>query len=389
MRWFERKDRELVQAAIYLNGKRVKFGFAAGQINDNKDYRRELEDLFDDIEDKTPTLSQLEKKSWVTLQKLKQQKHRVFDKLVEIGAIDPVKAKPLTLGEAFDEYISIQHWKKRTVQNWMNTLRKLLRRWEEDTPLADITLTDMQKHVQKLRLIYSVATLHKDVRNIRQLWDYFYDNRTIPNNDMRKLKFAAKQRELVAVKQHIDEEWFNRALDCIISKQHRALLCYYRWLGARQNDPVGDSWEDIDWERKTVNRSNVKDDWENIGRVPIPWQLMKELRAWHDEVVQEEGKATGSIFPWLTECSCNNQRKYFKCRMRQKGVPIWKNFFNALRSTRSQEIRRMANGRSLEIMLIGHTAAVADKHYDQLINADFDAITSAPEPRIANEEEAA
>ena len=43
---------------------------------------------------------------------------------------------------------------------------------------------------------------------------------------------------------------------------------------------------------------------------------------------------------------------------------MWANFFNALRASRSREIRAMRNGRKLEQLWIGHSEAVADLHYD-------------------------
>ena len=48
----------------------------------------------------------------------------------------------------------------------------------------------------------------------------------------------------------------------------------------------------------------------------------------------------------------------------QHKVPVWSNFFNSLRASRSREIRVLENGRKLEHMWIGHTEAVADLYYD-------------------------
>ena len=57
---------------------------------------------------------------------------------------------------------------------------------------------------------------------------------------------------------------------------------------------------------------------------------------------------------------------------------MWQKFFNSLRSSRSIEVRRLPNGRFLEAKWIGHSADVADSHYDAVIDTDFDAITNPP-----------
>ena len=86
-------------------------------------------------------------------------------------------------------------------------------------------------------------------------------------------------------------------------------------MGARQNDPRGDRWEDIDWDKRNINRSQQKGVRKKIGWCPIRPELYEELVKWRDKVIEAKCKAEGVIFPWLFETSSANQRKYFVSRI--------------------------------------------------------------------------
>ncbi len=107
--------------------------------------------------------------------------------------------------------------------------------------------------------------------------------------------------------------------------------------------------------------------------------MLVELKKWHQMVVNEHGKASGPIFPWLFQSSSANQYSYFVGRIKQKGVKVWPEFFNSLRASRAREIRRKVNGRQLEACWIGHSPEVADKHYDDIQESDYRLISDPDE----------
>lgn len=367
MKIYSQKDRESSKVVIYVDGRRRSFGFAAEVLQDRK-FRRELEDCFEDIELSNKTGSHLEAKSWETLRHLERTHPRIYSNLLKCGAFDPkqqANAVSPTISEAFDEYIKRTYTSPRTIDNWTQTKRRLISHFGEGKRVRDITLLEMKKCFAELVKKYSKATLHKDHKNVKQLWRECSDNGLIESNPLTKFQFKAAPAELVAAKQYVAPEWFAAALECIPGKQQRALFSYYRWLGARQNDPRGDEWQhlDLDGPRPKVFRSDCKKK-RKLGWCPVPPQLVLLLRAWKEEVVLTKGVATGPIFPWLFGRSNSRHHQYFVKRLERNGVPVWDNFFNALRASRSREIRAMRNGRKLEQLWIGHSEAVADLHYD-------------------------
>ena len=371
----------LVRFTVHVPTGRQRFGFPGWLLDKRHLKRRQLlERLFCELEDALNTGHDLPESAWQSLATLKEDYPKVHAKVVQkLGIHEPVSKDRLTVGKAFDDYITGHYTNHITISNWKQTRKKVTSRFPEDTPMEDIPLKEMENLFFQLREKYSVATLYKDVRNVRQLWDHCHDNGDLPQNVMRKLRFQAKRKELVASKPDVEPKVFTEALESITSQQQRALLCYYRWMGARQNDPRGDKWEDVDWAKKRVRRSNIKDNLEKLNWCPIPPQMLVELKKWHQMVVNEHGKASGPIFPWLFQSSSANQYSYFVGRIKQKGVIVWPEFFNSLRATRAREIRRLTNGRQLEARWLGHSPEVADKHYDDIRESDYGLISDPDE----------
>ena len=371
----------LVRYTIHVPTGRQRFGFT-GWLLDKRHLkqRQMLERLFVELEDALNAGGDLPESTWKALATLKGDLPKVHAKVVQkLGIQEPTLKDRLTIGKAFDDYIGDHYTNRITISNWKQTKKKVVSCFPEDTPVEDIPLKEMTRLFFQLRKQYSVATLYKDVRNVRQLWDHCHDNGDLPQNVMRKLRFQAKRKELVASKPDVEPKVFTEALESITSQQQRALLCYYRWMGARQNDPRGDKWEDVDWAKKRVRRSNIKDNLEKLNWCPIPPQMLVELKKWHQMVVNEHGKASGPIFPWLFQSSSANQYSYFVGRIKQKGVIVWPEFFNSLRATRAREIRRLTNGRQLEARWLGHSPEVADKHYDDIQESDYGLISDPDE----------
>lgn len=395
MKIYHRHDSDSIRFAIYLDGVRTFFGFPAAQLKASKAHFRELEDLFSDIEAKHPSKSPLEDKSWHTIRKLEKSNKRVHQKVMRIGLMDQKKATSLGLKEAFESYIELkasEEWEPRTVNNWHQTKARVLQGFEPDTQLRSITRNAMASHFGSLRQKYGANTLVKDVKNVKQLWRHFFTEKVISENAMWSLTFSLKkgERKNRNGKEFVKPERFWEALEVIAPLQQKTLLAYYRWMGARQNDAREDFWEDVNWSQKAINRFDCKQN-AKLGWCPIPHQLFPLLKSWHEHVILEKGKAEGPIFTWMRQSSSAAQRSFFISRLKKSGIPVWRKFFNSLRSSRCIEIKRLPNGRYLETQWLGHSADVSDMHYDEVIDTDFDAITNPPiaGPRQADDQKQA
>ncbi len=378
-RWYEVTGRNLIQAAIYINGNREKFAFPLSLKKDLKQ-KRVLEDFFLDIEDANRTGGTLSETSRVFLRTLMVQNPKIYAKLQALGVLDGQGAKAsLTLKAAFEDYIKITYTNQRTIRNWRNTAKKLYVAFGEDKPISEITLKEMTTLFGSLRKSddntagFKPITLEKDVKNVRQLWRWCLDMGEITHDPMAKLKFKLNPGERYTDKPFVEEEVFRKVLDAIPGKQQRAVLACYRWLGTRTSDMDRDRWEDVrnlETAHPTILRGDVK---KGIRfEVPIPAVVIPFLRAWRDEVAATKGCLTGLLFPWLTQTSKPNQYSQILRWIKKAGVERWAYLRNALRSTRTKEIRRMRNGTYLEQKLIGHSKEIADQHYDGMMQSDFE-----------------
>ena len=379
MKTYHRHDSGSIRFVIYLDGSRTFFGFPEAPLKASKVYLRELEDLFMDIEVKHPSGSQLEEKTWQTLRKLEKSNKKVHQKLMKSGLVDQRRA--LGLKDAFESYIDLKSSEgrePRTTNNWHQTKTRVLQGFDPDMQISSITRSSMATHFGDLRKKYAENTLIKDVKNVKQLWRHFFEEKDIPVNEMWKLAFKRKQSRALnnSGKEFIQPERFREALNTIKPLQEKTLLGYYRWMGARQNDAKGDFWEDVNWTKKAVNRFCCKKK-AKIGWCPIPYEYFPLLKSWYEQVVLEKGKAEGPLFPWLRESASSNQSAHFISCLKRNKIQVWPKFFMSLRSSRSIEVRRLPNGRYLEAKWIGHTAEISDLHYDAVIDDDFDLVVNS------------
>lgn len=377
-RWYSVSGRNLLQAAVYINGRRERFAFPRSLKKDLVQMRL-VEDFFLDLEDTCRTGGALSEASQEFLRKLMTGNPRLYAKLQKLGVIDGHSAKnSTTLKAAFEDYIKANYTNPRTIRNWRNTAKKLYAAFGEDKPLVEITLKEMTQLFGSLRRSednpngFKPITLQKDVKNVRQLWRSCLDMGDIPSDPMTKLRFKVKASERSEDKPVVEESVFRQVLEAVPGRQQKAVFACYRWLGARTSDMDCNLWEDVrnlETARPTILRGDVKKG--TRLEVPIPTQLIPYLRAWRDEVLAVKGELTGLLFPWLTQTSKANQYSQFLRWIDKAGVPRWRYLRNALRSTRTKEVRRAPNGNYLEQKVIGHSSEIADIHYDGLMDRDF------------------
>ena len=372
------KNASVARMAIYTPQGRKRFSFSTTIITEkeNRKLRNSLEDLYEELERFTKTGRELSTEANKTLDQVKAKYPKVYEKTIRDCGL--ITDDELTLKKAFDEYIEANFDNRSTTKKWSITRDLLVDEFGEYKPLQKIKAIDLTRLFKKLKKKYAPATVQKHLQRTKQLWLYYQNGGEITINPARAVKVTFAKEQLVANKPYIEMETFAKAANCISSQQQKTLLFYYRCMGARQNDPRGDRWEDIDWDKRNINRSQQKGVKKKIGWCPIRPELYEELVKWRDEVIEAKGKAEGVIFPWLFETTSANQRKYFVSRIEaHPTVEVWPNFFNSLRASAVTDIRNTdgIDGRWLASQWIGHNATTADKHYAHVRPKNFKAIT--------------
>ncbi len=373
------KDRNMMRMVLMLPHGRKRFSFPKAILEDkaNRKLRNALEDLYEELEKFSKFGRELSKDANKTLDLVRAKYPKTYEKTIHECGLN--RNDELTLKRAFDEYIATMTWSKRTISKWNGTRDFLVQEFGEYKPLKEIDSINLQGLFKKLAARdYAPATLNKHLQRVKQLWGWYHGAGKLLTNPAKVVNLGYQQIQLVAVKPYIPMEDFVKAAGCITDQQAKTLLYYYRCMGARQNDPKGDRWEDVDWKNRTINRSSRKGVEKKLGPCPIRPELYDELVKWRDEVIAAKGKAEGEIFPWLFQTRPANQSKYFKSRIAaHPTVEVWPNFFNSLRASAVTDIRAQMGdqGRFFAGKWIGHNAQTADDHYAQILPANIQKIT--------------
>lgn len=370
------------------------------------DFRRDFEKLLIDIEITHINGDPLSKASQQTLQSLKQRDPKKYEQVVSKAQLEFKVGDQVELGDALREYFTTKFKNKRSLSIWTQTLRKLTEGYPYDpkddnlnesaarpqklvlgidpfTPVDKVKAKDVERLYMELRTKAGFAeyTLFKEKKNVKQFFKHLKDTGVIETNPLEELKCKLSKQARAAKKDYISPEVFRIVLDGFhpVELQQQTLFAYYRTMGARQMEPMMDHWEDCDLVKKTINRWDNKSQ-ERLGDCPIPKLLHGLLTKWHEETVRNCGKASGPIFPWLKEREGRGSLvwNYFRDRITRVGIEPWPELFNAMRASRSREIRRMSNGELLESKWLGHTDMTALESYDDTMAQDYDIVRNDP-----------
>lgn len=374
-----RKDRQNYRVQLQYRGKRLSFHFP-GDIE--KQWKRALEDLFDDFESTLRSGHELSSESRFTLDALREREPSMHQRMLDAGLF---KERPtdlmdaITLKEAFDQYVQ-RFAVKRTRTNWINFGKNVMRHLGEDTAMASVTLAQIDHLFNViLRKEYAYPTLHKYRTNMKSIWRHFHKvAQRISRNVIEDGFNLVKQRpdRLAADKPDIDDAWWTAALNSIPDKEMRALFAYYRRTGARFADPQQDSWEllNLSPSLPTYTRHDAKRD-KVIKNLPMHPELFAALSEYRESQLATGKIPAGPLFPRLSRVSNATIRQYFQKHMARNGVKVWPSFFNTLRANCSRDFRRLF-GNAAEAYAIGHSETVADTHYDHFSAADIQRMQS-------------
>jgi len=137
----------------------------------------------------------------------------------------------------------------------------------------------------------------------------------------------------------------------------------------RQSEHLGLRWGDIDWERGRFTVHSPKTEHHEGGESrQVP--LFPELRPYLEAAFEQAEPGTEWV---ITRYRNNNAnlRTQFERIIRRAGVTPWPKLFQNLRSTRETEL---AQSYPIHVVCawLGNSQRVAQKHYLQVTDADFD-----------------
>ncbi|MFM9959099.1 MAG: tyrosine-type recombinase/integrase [Phycisphaerales bacterium] len=173
----------------------------------------------------------------------------------------------------------------------------------------------------------------------------------------------------------------------------RLIVALSRYGGLRcPSEHLALRWADVDWEKNRLTVRAVKTETHAGGGVrfvPLFPELLAPLQEAFDRA-EPDPKGEGWIITRYRRANCN-LRTQFERIIAKAGVTAWPRLFHAMRASRQTELSGLFP-QHVVCGWLGNSEAVAQAHYLQVTDADFDRAAkattpkpSAPTPSVTNE----
>ena len=287
-------------------------------------------------------------------------------KLANAGLTTPretaSKVAEAFLGDFLEGYITGRtDVKPRTQINLDAARRRLVEYFGKERALADITAGDADAWVIWLKGRYASGTVGRTVNRAKQFFRAAVRSEVIGKNPFADAKAPSQVNE--ARKAFVSLETAYKVLDACPDAEWRLLFALSRFGGLRcPSEHLVMTWADVDWER---DRFRVDSPKTGVRWVPI----FTELKPYLQEAWELAPEGTVHVITRYRDANCN-LRTQLQRILRRAGVDPWPKLFHNLRASRETELAKV-HPIHVVCTWIGHAAAIAQKHYLQVTDADF------------------
>jgi integrase len=292
-------------------------------------------------------------------------------KLAAVGRIP--KRQLAILGVFLDSYIAARSdVKPATAIVYGHTRRCLAEYFGAEKPLQKITAGDAD--AWRLWLLDHEKLADNTVRRrcgiAKQYFKAAMRKRLIAENPFVDLVAAVRCND----KRYyfITQDEARKVLDACPDTQWRLLFALSRFGGLRcPSEHLGLRWGDIDWERGRITIHSPKTEHHEGGESrQIP--LFPELRPYLEHLFFEEAKPGTEYVITRYRNDNANLRTQLNRIIAKAGLKPWPKLFQNLRSTRATELVGEGWPEYKVCKWLGHSKLVAEKHYWQVTDADFE-----------------
>ena len=300
-----------------------------------------------------------------------------------ISRVEPNQAAIPTLGPFIDRYIKEREGDTGdgTRVNYGQAKRYLIEEFGATRPIDRITAGDadnFRRHlVAELKL--SDNTARRVCGRAKQFFRAAIRHKLIGENPFADMKCSIvenRERDRFITRQEAQA-----VLDACPDAQWRLLFALSRYGGLRcPSEHLVLRWGDVDWERSRVTIQSPKTKHQGKASRVIP--LFPELRQYLEEVWEQA--EPGSTYVITRYRDRNSNLRTQLCRiLRNAGMKPWEKLFQNLRATRATELVSEGWPEYKVCEWLGHTEAVAKKHYWQVTDEDYQRAAGLPVARPA------
>ena len=315
-----------------------------------------------------------------------------YDRLARVGLLAArarqEEKKEWLLGDFLEQHLaSRSHLKPNTRRNLASAARRLTQFFGKDRPIDKITegdaddwknwlLTRGYKNVSAKKSMeaepaekgLSIATVSRDVKRAKEFFRTAVRHRYISQNPFTDLKTGAQsnsEREFFVTREMTD-----RVLASCPDVEWRVIVALSRYGGLRcPSEHVLLTWQDIDWAGGRVRITSPKTAHYPDGAArEIP--LFPELHVILAEAFEQAEPGAVYVIQRYRSASQNLRTQFLRI-VKKAGITPWPRLFQNLRSTRETELSH-EHPMHVVCKWIGNSPAVAQKHYLQVTDADFE-----------------
>jgi integrase len=303
-------------------------------------------------------------------------------KLERVGLVEESKARSLTLGQHLADYFRRREgsMKPRTLKNWDAARCDLLAFFGSDRPLASVTPGDARDFERWLGVERGLGrnTVRKRICIANQFFRDAVDREILNRSPFRGLKGTVTSDPTRV--HFIDRETAEKVIAACTNPDLRLAFVLARYGGLRHpSETLSLRWADIDFQARRMRvRSPKTEHHEGRGERTIPLFAetvlhLKGARLANPDTEFVIGQRFGFSESLLRA-------------IRRAGLRHWEKLWTNLRSSRATEL---ANEFAPHVAAawLGHSELVAQKHYWQVTDADFEKAQNAAQQPAATASE--
>jgi integrase len=285
----------------------------------------------------------------------------------------------LNLGEFIDGYIAGRSTIKASTRIHLTRCRKFLTDYfGSDRPLPSITAGDADDFREHLGRTLAENTVRRICGRAKQFLRAAARKKLIaesPFADMKGTNVQANRSR----DYFLSREDAVKVLDACPDSERRLIFALARFGGLRTpSETLELRWGDVNWElqRITVRAPKTEHHAGHEERImPLFPELRPYLQAALDELLEDFDPKVNRlseqpIIRRYRDGNANLRTQLLRI-IRKAGLKPWPKLFQNLRASRATELAAEHPGH-VAANWLGHSNTVADKHYRQLTDADFE-----------------
>jgi integrase len=303
----------------------------------------------------------------------------LIQRLMEERVVDPAAVRPasITLADFLDLYFARPDDRaKRTIAQLKIARKNLLDYFDAHRDLRSITCADAEDFRKWLKRprgekakVWNEATVNRIAGRAKEMFNYAKNRRLIEENPFGHLR-GLTVRANSDTQFIVDRELTQAVMDALPDLEWRLIFALARFGGLRcPSEIVTLRWEDILWDVAKINiRCQKTQRYEGRG-----WRIIPLFPELHD-LLREAWERAPEGAEWVItryRKPTANPGVQLQRILAKAGIPAWPKLFQNLRFTRAVELVDEGYPEHVVQAWIGHTGAVAKKHYRTVRDEHF------------------